>query len=180
MNTRTLATVTRVKNIPNKATSIDTRLVLADKSFNDWNGLLDLMRKTFSQNIGRIDPPSTVFECTTQDLQNRSHQELLLLVYNDLDLVGCLFMRPGEEDLFLGRFAIVPQMQGMGLARRMIAKAEQVANQSGLRVLALETRIELLTNQRKFKALGFEIVSGRAHTGFDRITTLRMQKRIEK
>ncbi len=180
MNTRNFTAATRIKNIPNKAVAIDTRLFLADKSFDDWNGLLDLLRETFSQNIGRIDPPSTVFECTTQDLQNRSHQELLLLAYNDLDLVGCLFMRPGEEDLFLGRFAIVPQMQGMGLARCMIAKAEQVATRSGLRVLALETRIELLTNQRKFKALGFEIVGGRAHPGFDRITTLRLQKRIEK
>lgn len=161
-----------------KSGGAGTRLVFADKKYSDWCGLLDLMRSAFVRNTENIDPPSTVFDSTVADLRARAKHEHLLLVYEGHDLVGCLFMRVDGQELFLGRFAIRPDMQGMGLARRMIARAEQVAIQSNLSALALETRVELLGNQKKFATLGFEIVGGRAHSGFDRITTLKMRKAI--
>ncbi len=151
-------------------------LSLADGAFGDWSGLLGLIHGAFAQNAGRTDPPSTVFESTVWDLMDRAKHEQLMLASDHGGLVGCLFMRRLNNQLFLGRFAILPRLHGSGLARRMVAGAEQIAIRNGLDALTLEVRVELRENQRKFAALGFEIVGGRAHSGYDRVTTLKMKK----
>ena len=154
-------------------------LGFAANTFNDWQGLLDLMHKAFAQNVGKVDPPSTVYESTARSLKNRAERERLLLAYIGHKLVGCLFMRREEDELFLSRFAILPGLQGSGLARRMITEAERVALQLGLASLTLEVRVELFANQQKFTSLGFDIVGGRSHSGFSRITTLKMTKQTD-
>ena len=153
-------------------------IVLNDGCFCDWSALLLMMRSAFKQNLGQIDPPSTVFDCTERDLADRAEHERLLVAYRGAELVGCLFMRPRLDELFLGRFAISPDLQGTGLARRMIRHAEACALGYGLHCLALETRVELRLNQLKFQNFGFVITGGRAHAGYDRTTTLRMEKRV--
>ncbi len=82
------------------------------------------------------------------------------------------------EKSFLGRFAIDGTYRSIGLARRMIDKASQMAEAANLKKLALETRVELTDNQTKFSALGFEITSGRSHSGTGPVTTYRMEKAL--
>ncbi len=76
----------------------------------------------------------------------------------------------------LTRFAILPEIQGSGLARIMMAEAERYAITNCLHELTLETRVELITNQTKFATFGFKIVGGRTHKGYCKVTTLRMTK----
>ncbi|SLN73384.1 Acetyltransferase (GNAT) family protein [Falsiruegeria litorea R37] len=159
-----------------KASSGGITLGLAPNTFSDWSGLMRVMRAAFAQNVGRIDPPSTVFSSSEQDLQDSAKRESLLLVYRGPSLIGCLFLRSTQDELFLRRFGILPAEQGAGLARRVLVAAEELARQKGLHRLALETRVELRSNQAKFQALGFQITGGRAHEGYDRVTTLRMEK----
>ncbi|WP_299949905.1 GNAT family N-acetyltransferase [uncultured Ruegeria sp.] len=151
-------------------------LFLADDKFEDWSGLLALMRRAFSLHIGKVDPPNTALDCTEQDLVTKARQEALLLAFSGSKLVGCMFMRKLHSALILSRFSILPEMHGSGLARLMMAKAERYAMANCLHELALETRVELRSNQDKFGALGFKIVGGRAHKGFCKVTTLKMTK----
>lgn len=151
-----------------------SRIVLDPVGFDDWQGLLTLLKREFAHTIGKVDPPSTVYQTSPQDLQLRAAQSHLLLAYDGTRLIGCLFLDPRPHTLFLGRFAVDQTARGSGLARRMIEQAELLARQYGLATLSLETRTALEENQVKFKSLGFRITGGRAHDGYDEITTLRM------
>jgi ribosomal protein S18 acetylase RimI-like enzyme len=153
-------------------------LVLNDGQFSDWVELLVLLRREFAHTQGKVSPPSTVYSCSAQDLAKRAKNEHLLLAYDGNLLVGCLFIKFEADHLFLGRFAIDGTYRSIGLARRMIYKASQMAQAANLKKLALETRVELTDNQTKFSALGFEITSGRSHSGTGPVTTYRMEKAL--
>lgn len=153
-------------------------LSLNPGGFDDWTGLLDLMRDAFSDTIGRVDPPSTVFRSTLADLARRAETEDLLIARDARGLAGCLFLRHDWDELFLGRFAIARPHRGSGLARRMITRALSRALTTGKTRLVLETRVTLRDNQQRFRALGFSITGGRAHAGYTGVTTLRMVRPI--
>lgn len=154
------------------------KLVKNASGFDDWAGLLHLLRSAFSYTQGVVFPPSTVFEMSEADLQLRAKNENLVLGLVDDRPVACLFIKDLPDKLFLGRFAIASPYRGRGLARKMIEVAEAHAKASGLSVLELETRVELTANQAKFRALGFETCGGRAHEGCDYQTTLTFRKRM--
>ena len=162
-----------------RQTEVAPALTLNPAGFEDWSGLLQLMRQAFAHTIGKVDPPSTVYSLTPEDLASRAEREHLLLATDQDQLVGCLFLgeRPGE--LFLGRFALHADYQGSGLARRMVEMAAELARHGGRARLALETRTTLLGNQARFRTLGFEITGGRAHAGHHGITTYRMARRLD-
>ena len=153
-------------------------ITLNPHRFGDWPALLDLLRHAFAHTIGKVEPPSTVYCCSVADLALRARRENLMVAYDGEKLVGSLFLKETEEELFLGRFAICAEHRGSSLARRMIERAVILGRQRGKSRLALETRTALTENQAKFRALGFEITGGRAHAGYHGITTYRMARRL--
>ncbi|WP_052248897.1 GNAT family N-acetyltransferase [Leisingera sp. ANG-Vp] len=155
------------------------KITLNPENFDDWPGLLGLLRHAFARTVGRVDPPSTVYCCTAADLAQRAASEHLMIAIEGNRLAGCLFLKEQENALFLGRFAIQSDYMGGGLARRMISCAATLARQRGKSHLVLETRTALVENQAKFRALGFEITGGRAHPGYHGITTFRMARRLD-
>ncbi|MGI9356298.1 MAG: GNAT family N-acetyltransferase [Rhizobiaceae bacterium] len=146
--------------------------------FDDWSGLLQLLRSEFLYTQGLVSPPSTVFELSETDLKQRAEKENLLLGLVDGQPVACLFFNELPDKLFLGRFAIASHFRGRGLARKMVGVAEAHARSLGLSVLELETRVNLTVNQVKFCALGFKICGGRAHEGYESQTTLTLRMSI--
>ena len=151
-------------------------LVLNPRHFNDWSGLLKLLRSEFAYTQGLVFPPSTVFNTSKGDLRRRAQTENLILGFTQDQLVASLFFANHHDRMFLGRFAISQPYRGNGLARRMLSIVEETAKVNGLSVLELETRVNLKVNQAKFTALGFRICGGRAHRGYDHKTTLIMKK----
>ena len=152
------------------------KLVKNASGFDNWTGLLQLLRSEFSYTQGVVFPPSTVFDMTETDLQRRAEVENLLLGLVGERLVACLFFKELPDRLFLGRFAIASPYRGQGLARRMIGITEAHAKALNVSTLELETRVKLTVNQAKFRALGFKICGGRAHEGCDYRTTLTLRK----
>lgn len=59
-----------------------------------------------------------------------------------------------------------------------MAKAETLARRDGNSKLRLETRVELTENHAAFGRMGFVKVSETAHAGFDRPTSITMEKII--
>jgi len=87
-----------------------------------------------------------------------------------------LTVKPGR--LYLGKLAVDASMRGQGLARRLVAQAETRARILGLPVVELETRVELVENHATFARLGFAKTGETAHPGYDRPTSITMQKRL--
>ncbi|HWK69093.1 MAG TPA: GNAT family N-acetyltransferase [Rhizobiaceae bacterium] len=154
----------------------DPRIIGRPERFEDWQALLDLILRSFAYMDGVIDPPSSANRLTPQALEARARQETLLLAYQGEQLAGCLFLADRGDHVYLGKLAIEPALQGLGLGRRFVEAAERLARSAGKKALELETRIELHGNHAVFARLGFTEVARTAHPGFERPTSITMRK----
>ena len=155
---------------------IDT--VVNPANFDDWDGLLALLQEAFAFMDGRIDPPSSLYRLDAAALAAKAADEEVVLAFVGGALAGCLFAAPRGDSLYLGKIAVRPDLQGRGLARRMIALAEASAQSRGFKALELQTRVELTENHRAFAALGFVKVGETCHPGFTRPTSLTFRKAL--
>lgn len=146
--------------------------------FDDWDGLLALLRGSFAYMDGRIDPPSSLHAFDAKKLAAKAAEEDVVLAFVDGQLAGCLFAAPRGEALYLGKIAVKPGLQGRGIARRMVEFAEAGARARGFTALELQARIELTENHRTFQALGFVKTGEGRHPGYDRSTDVNFRKAL--
>ena len=153
-------------------------IVAKPEGFDDWPGLLALLREAFAYMDGRIDPPSSLHSFDPQKLAAKAAEEELVLAFVDGGLAGCLFAAPRGDALYLGKIAVRPDLRARGIARRMFALAEASARARGLKALELQARIELTENHRTFAALGFEKAGEGSHPGYTRPTDVSFRKTL--
>ena len=149
-----------------------------DESFQRYEELLALIMDSFAYMDDVIDPPSSAHRLTVASLKDKARDEIGLVAEVDGRLVGCAFLRPEEDFLYVGKLAVSPEAQGSGIGRGFLAEAEAIARELGKPALRLETRIELTGNHRRFGAWGFVRTAEKSHAGYDRITFIEMQKRL--
>ena len=150
----------------------------ADPSFSEWRQVLELLHAAFEYQRDRIDPPSSLYRLDETSLAEKAARECLVLARSDDQIVGCVFVRRSQVPTYLGKLAVRPDLQRMGIGRRLMEAVEAMATEDGSSVLELETRIELTENHETFGQLGFVKVSENSHEGYDRPTFITMQKRL--
>ncbi|MBB3315650.1 N-acetylglutamate synthase-like GNAT family acetyltransferase [Rhizobium sp. BK181] len=153
-------------------------IVRIDEDFQRWDELLALILSSFAYMNDRIDPPSSASTLTRATLADKASVEIAYVAMEGETLSGCVFLRPEEGCLYIGKLAIAPVSQGRGIGRRLLAIAEQTARDRALSSLRLETRIELVENHDVFARWGFEKTAENAHPGFTRTTSIEMRKAI--
>lgn len=146
--------------------------------FRDWSGLLRLLQQSFAYMDGRIDPPSSLKTLDAAALQTKAGRETLIVAHDQATLVGCGFVDLRPDCAYLGKLAVADAWRRQGVARGIVEAAVALARAAGCPVLELQTRVELLENQRSFEALGFVTVARTAHPGFDRPTSLTMHRPV--
>jgi GNAT superfamily N-acetyltransferase len=134
----------------------------------------DLLVEAFAYMDGRIDPRSSMANLTVADLLGGPGE---VWVVGD-PLVACVVLTPTDESLYIGKLAVRGSERGSGLARVLINHAECRAQQLGLPILELQTRIELTENQRTFETMGFLEYERTAHAGFSRPTSITYRKPV--
>ncbi|KPF58903.1 GNAT family N-acetyltransferase [Rhizobium sp. AAP116] len=149
-----------------------------DPSYSQYEELLALIMASFAYMDGVIDPPSSAHRLTIASLTDKARDEIALIAEMDATLVGCAFLRPEPDFLYLGKLAVAAEAQGQGIGGRLLAEGEAIAQQLGKQALRLETRIELTGNHDRFGAWGFVRTAERSHAGYDRPTYIEMQKRL--
>lgn len=92
--------------------------------------------------------------------------------------VACVILSMQGGALYLSKLAVAQSHRGKGLARILVARAEQRATELGAPALELQTRVELTENHALFIALGFRKINETAHPGYDRPTSIRMRKML--
>ena len=148
-------------------------------SFQDWQALLDLILASFAYMNGVIDPPSSALKLTPQSLREKAAAEIGYIVLEKDQLLGCAFFRPEPPDfLYVGKLAVSPQAQGMGIGKILLDTAIEEARTRNLPKLRLETRIELTGNHERFAKWGFARTAENSHKGFDRTTSIEMQRLV--
>lgn len=138
----------------------------------DWAALLSLMKRAFAGMEGRIDPPSSLHELSAADLA--THPGEIWVIGQPPQ--ACILLTPKPHALYLGKIAVEPARKGQGLARRLIAMAEDRAQAMGLPALELQSRVELIENHATFAALGFQVTGETSHEGYDVPTSLTFTK----
>jgi GNAT superfamily N-acetyltransferase len=155
-----------------------TDIIRLDQDFGRGAELLDLVLSSFAYMNGRIDPPSSGLSLTPEALQAKVAAEIGYVALDGDRLAGCMFLRPEEDSLYLGKLAIAPDYQGKGIGRQLFAIAEAVAKERGLKVIRLDTRIELTGNHAIFSGWGFARTADKSHPGYDRVTYIEMRKTL--
>lgn len=149
-----------------------------DESFHRYEELLALIMGSFAYMDGVIDPPSSAHRLTVDSLKDKARDEIGLTAEVDGRLLGCAFLRPEPDFLYVGKLAVSPEAQGSGIGSRFLTEAEAIARDLGKPTLRLETRIELTGNHRRFGSWGFVRTAEKSHAGYDRITFIEMQKHL--
>lgn len=138
--------------------------------------MLALIRESFAYMEGRIDPPSSMHQLTEDSIAAQCQTGEVWVIGHPP--AACIFLTPRDDALYLGKLAVDAGHRGRGLARDLIAVAENRARALGLPALELQTRVELVENHAAFARMGFSITGRTAHPGFDRPTSITMRRVI--
>jgi GNAT superfamily N-acetyltransferase len=149
----------------------------APVDFSDWEAVRTLIHDAFAYMNGRIDPPSA-WRLTPPSMAADAAKGALLLAVSGSTLVGCVFVRPKQEALYIGKLAVRPGLQGSGIGKALVEAARAEARALGLKALELETRIELTENHDAFARLGFIRTAETAHPGYERPTSITMRAAV--
>ncbi len=139
-------------------------------------GVLTLIRDSFAFMEGRINPPSSMHRLSTSDVRQQARQGEIWVIGDRPDAV--VFLTPKPGCMYLSKLAVDKDRRGLGLARRLVDLAEMRAAAMGLQVLELQTRVELVENHSAFGRMGFRKSGETAHPGYDRTTSITMQKHL--
>jgi ribosomal protein S18 acetylase RimI-like enzyme len=150
-----------------------TPRLATDPSF--WPPILALLHAAFADMATRIDPPSSLRDLTSEALDGQTRAGEIWIIGPP---VACIFLTPKPQALYLGKLAVASGYRGTGLARLLIDHAEVRAQDLGLPVLELQTRIELVENHDIFRRLGFRETARTAHSGYDRPTSITFRRAV--
>ncbi len=142
----------------------------------DLPDILSLIQTAFAYMDGRIDPPSSMYQLTLETLSKQAEAAEIWTI--GWPPKACVFLTPKAECLYLGKLAVASDTRGQGLARRLIALAEDRARALRLPRIDLQTRIELTENHSTFYALGFHETRRTAHAGYTRPTSITFSKAV--
>jgi predicted GNAT family N-acyltransferase len=127
----------------------------------------------------RIDPPSSLANLTTTDIQKHAANEILLLVQDTHSTpIACAFLTQKTNCMYIGKMAVATDHRGKGIAKALFDKSCDLAQSLGHSKLRLQTRIELTENHAIFAHHGFVKTAEGRHPGFNRTTEITMEKPV--
>lgn len=124
------------------------------------------MREAYAPYVPRIGREPAPMTADYADLIGRSE----VWVADEAGrVVGVLVLRPGATALLLENVAVVPERQGRGIGRVLIAFAERKARDLGLTEISLYTNERMVENIHLYRKLGYVETDRRVEDGFARV-----------
>lgn len=154
--------------------TLDTAPVRVQPGSGQADAILDLIRRSFAQMEGRIDPPSSMHRLTVETVDQLCRDGEVWTI--GTPPVACVFLTPKSGCLYLGKLAVDAAWRGQGLAARLVDLAMDRARARGLDAVELQVRVELTENHQAFARMGFVKTDETAHPGYDRPTSITMQR----
>ncbi|MCP3060896.1 GNAT family N-acetyltransferase [Myxococcus sp. K38C18041901] len=152
---------------PREATSDDAAL------------LARLLRESFEEYRGRLEPPSSAHGKTEEAVRRELEDGGALVAEADTgDPVGCVFFHVKPDHVYLDRLAVLPAHRGQGLARRLVDAVEARARAAGRDRVRLCVRLVLTDHHVWYGRLGYQLHSRGTHPGFLAPTFLVLEKHL--
>ncbi|MBQ0752458.1 MAG: GNAT family N-acetyltransferase [Roseovarius sp.] len=156
--------------------TIDRAPIRVHPDSGQAEAILDLIRRCFASMEGRIDPPSSMHRLTAETIAQHCHDGEVWII--STPPVACVFLTPKADCLYLGKLAVDAAWRGQGLAALLVDHAMDRARALGLNAVELQVRVELVENHRAFAKMGFVKTGETAHPGYDRPTSITMQRAV--
>lgn len=138
--------------------------------------ILKLIQTSFAYMDTRIDPPSSMHRLDANAITTHCGDGEVWSIGNPVN--ACMFLKLKPDTLYMGRLAVSSELRNRGIARTLIALAEQRAQFHSRNTLEIETRVELVDNQQFFQRLGFIKTADGTHDGYQQPTYVVMQKQL--
>ncbi len=144
----------------------------------DASDMAEVIREAFASLSADVDPLPSALRETAPSVEAQLAEGGGAVAEVGRRLVGAVIWREEVGSLYVGRLAVPPAWRGRGIARALLAAAEEEARRVGLPGLHLGTRLALEDNRRLFQGQGFVETTMHAHEGFAAPTWVRMEKRF--
>ena len=135
-----------------------------------------LNRAAFATQPVVFDPPASALGITTETVAAHLARAAGAVAEADGRLLGSVLWEEQEGGLYVSRVAVTSTARRRGIARMLIAAADDEARRRRLRYLSLRTRLALAGNRRLFTGCGFVEIALHAHPGYDTPTWVEMRK----
>lgn len=90
-------------------------------------------------------------------------------VASSVQVAGFVVIKQTASGLLLDNVAVLPELQGQGIGKRLIVYAEQYAEKTGASGLALYTHVLMTENIAMYAALGYVETERKTVNGYDRV-----------
>lgn len=145
---------------------------------DDLDAVLNAIRVAFTEQDGKIDPPSSMTTLTVLDIYKHLETDLVWGVFDGPALVACMFGTDKGDSLYLSKLSVLPDARGRGLAAQLFTAAEAHARRRRFDWLEVIARIELIQNHAMFERLGYVRFKDGRHPGYDRTTEIHFRKAV--
>jgi GNAT superfamily N-acetyltransferase len=146
---------------------------------NDAEAVAALIRTAFAAQAVVTDPLPSALRVTAADVAvHLARGGGGAVVEIEGALAGSVLWEMQDGGLYVSRVAVAPAFRRRGIARALMAAAEDAARGSRLPFLHLGTRLLLADNRRLFSACGFVETERTAHPGYAEPTSVTMVKRV--
>ncbi|WP_191559214.1 GNAT family N-acetyltransferase [Metabacillus idriensis] len=124
---------------------------------SDVSIIHDLMIKAFIEYKDEV-PPSSALEETVQSLLSALKDgEQALISYVDNQPVGMVRLQLKEEGLYFYRLSVIPEKQGLGIAKKILRSLEDFAIKKGGTTIFCKVRMTVPKNIKLYSSIGYEI-----------------------
>ena len=155
-------------------------IILREASNADIPALVLVLKESFEEYRGQLDPPSGAHTETTAKLREVLRTARAVLALIDGEVVGCVFYGPAGDHLDLFRLAVLPAQRRRGIARALVAYVEARAQELGFSRVQLGVRVALTGNRTYYERLGYRFVEARTHPGYAEPTFVILEKIVDE
>jgi ribosomal protein S18 acetylase RimI-like enzyme len=133
----------------------------------------EIMRAAFAELRGALPVESGAHSEAVDDVLDVMRRGGAVLCFLDETAVGSARFTLEDDEMYVGRVAVLPSHRRRGIASAMMRYLEQQAASLGKRVVRIGVRDSLPSNVGLYQALGYELVSIEPHPrGPDRVWTM--------
>ena len=154
-------------------------LLLTLARAEDAADLRAVVAAAFAQYEGQLDPPSGALAESDESLRAKIRAGGAWQCTHEQTIVGCAFVTPRDDHLYLGRLAVLPHWRGRGIADLLLARVERQARELGLPSVQMGVRLALPRLIAWYTARGYTLLEERAHPGYSTPTFAQLIKRLE-